>query len=129
MSCVAHQFANAVRILMANGPIKRRLIQAYADHLERVDDGDLPAEVRMKSVGLRATLNRVAPIGKESRVRATVRKMSFAETAKYADAILELYVAIVRDSERADSGTEPDIRTARNRVGSDSSSRAEIGRA
>ena len=42
MSHLAERFAEAVRTLVSDGPIKQRLSRAFAEHLEGLDDAEFP---------------------------------------------------------------------------------------
>ena len=72
----AERFAAAVQTLIGDGPIKQRLATAYSLHLADIADADLPPALRRDFGDLQAAINRVAPVGKETRVRASVQKMS-----------------------------------------------------
>ncbi len=102
MSHITDRFADAVRILVGDGPIKQRLGHAYAEHLEGLDEADLPVALRGELLNLTAALNRVAPVGKETRVRASIQKMSPDEAGRYAETILKLYVGLAGPLERAE---------------------------
>jgi hypothetical protein len=88
--------------LIADGPIKQRLMSAYAEHLADLAETDLPAAVRDDFVDLRAAVSRVAPAGSESRVRASVQKMAPAEAVGHAATIVKIYVELVSGVERAE---------------------------
>jgi hypothetical protein len=96
------RFAAAVHALIAEGPVKQRLASAYTEHLADLPDTDLPPAVQQEFRALQVALTRVPPVGTESRVRASVQKMSPAEAAGHAAAILRLYVALLGHVERAE---------------------------
>jgi hypothetical protein len=98
----AQSFAAAVQALIADGSIKQRLTSAYADHLAHLAEADLPAALRHDFADLQAAVNRVAPAGSESRVRASVQKMAAAEAVGHAATIVKLYVELVNGLERAE---------------------------
>lgn len=102
MSHLAERFASAVRILVGDGPVKQRLSRAYSEFLEGLDDAEFPGALRGAFNDLAAALNRVAPAGKESRVHASVQKMSPAEAGDHAGTIVRLYVEILTQGERAE---------------------------
>lgn len=90
-------FQSATLSLAQNGTIKDRLVDAYVAHLARVDEEDLPREVRDEFRSLARTLKREAPLHKrEDPVRATVRKMSNEEAAECASAVVRLFGALPR---------------------------------
>ena len=102
MPHLADRFAEAVRILVSDGPIKQRLSCAYAENLEGLDQAELPAGLRREFGDLEAALSRIAPAGSETRVRANVQKMSPSEVANHATTIVKLYVEIMGHAGRAE---------------------------
>jgi hypothetical protein len=98
----AQRFAEAVHALIADGPVKQRLVSAYAQHLADLTDADLPAALRRDFGELQAVMSRIAPVGTESRARASVQKMSASEAAGHAATILKLYVELLSTAERAE---------------------------
>ena len=102
MSPLAQRFAEAVRTLIGDGPVKIRLVQAYAAHLADLADVEFPAGLRRDFTDLQGALNRVAPVGSESRVRASVQKMSPHEAGSHAATIVKLYVDLLNTLERAE---------------------------
>ena len=87
---------------MGEGPVKQRLSRAFADHLEDLQDGELPPPLRGEFEELHAALHRIAPVGNETRVRASVQKMSPQEAGGHAGTIVRLYVELLGDGERAE---------------------------
>ena len=102
MAQLTDRFAEAVRTLVGDGPIKQRLSRAYAEQLETLDHADLPAALRNEFSGLHAALNRVAPFGKETRVQASVQKMSAGEAVRHAETIVRLFMSLLSQTERAE---------------------------
>lgn len=102
MSPFAQRFAAAVDVLIGDGPVKQRLAAAYSLHLAELVENDLPPALQRDFGALQGAVSRVAPAGSESRVRASVRKMSPAEAAGHAATILKLYVALATELERAE---------------------------
>jgi hypothetical protein len=103
MPHLTERFAQAVCALVGDGPVKQRLSSAFAEHLGDVDQGALPPGLRHDFEELNAAMNRVAPAGTESRVRASVQKMSAAEAGGHAGTIVRLYAALLLgQSERAE---------------------------
>lgn len=102
MPHLAERFANAVRTLVSDGTVKQRLSQAYSEHLDGVEEMELPTSLRGSFSCLQAALTRIAPVGNEGRVRANVQKMSPAEAGNHASTIVKLYVEIVAHGERAE---------------------------
>jgi hypothetical protein len=98
----AQRFAAAVDTLIGDGPIKQRLAGAYSLHLADLADADLPAALRRDFADLQAALTRVNPAGSESRIRASVQKMSVNEATGHAATIVKLYVELMNGLERAE---------------------------
>ena len=102
MSSPADRFAAAVDVLVADGPIKQRLAAACSQHLAEVSEADLPSALRREFADLQAAVSRVAPAGYETRVRASVQKMSPREASAHAATIVKLYVGLMSGVERAE---------------------------
>jgi hypothetical protein len=102
MSPLAQHFAEAVQTLVADGPVKQRLASAYAAYLAEVTEAELPAGLRREFCDLQTAMGRVAPVGTETRARASVQKMSPAEAVGHATTIVRLYVELVNGLERAE---------------------------
>ncbi|HEY3515722.1 MAG TPA: hypothetical protein VGL98_01655 [Gammaproteobacteria bacterium] len=102
VSPFAERFAAAVQVLIADGPIKQRLAAAYSLHLADITEADLPPPLRRDFADLNAAICRVAPAGHETRVRASVQKMSPSEASEHAATIVKLYVALMNGLERAE---------------------------
>src|SRR5690606_5586715 len=99
---ITQRFEAAVCALVGEGKVKQRLADAYAAHLEGIERDDLPQVLRDAFTELDAALHRVAPVGKESGIKASVQKMSFSEAASYACMIAKLYAELVRHGDRAE---------------------------
>jgi hypothetical protein len=102
VSPLSQRFAEAVQALIVDGPVKQRLANAYSGHLADLPDAELPAALRREFGELQAAMSRVAPVGSETRVRASVQKMSPGEAAGHAATIVKLYVELMNSVERAE---------------------------
>ena len=102
MSHLTERFAEAVQTLVGDGPVKQRLIRAFGEHLGDLDGADLPPALRPGFSELQTALSSRVPVGTESRVQASVQKMSAAEAGDYAGTIVGLYAALVGQLERAE---------------------------
>ncbi len=89
-------FHAALTVLAGHGHIKQRLIKAYEDHLGDIDEEDLPIALQQAFADLRQTLNRVTPHNGESRVCASVRKMSVDEASECASQLVSLFAEFSR---------------------------------
>jgi hypothetical protein len=102
MSPLAQRFAEAVHVLIGDGPVKQRLATAYGQHLADVSDAELPAGLRRDFADLQAAMSKVVPVGNESRVRASVQKMASAEAVGHAATVVKLYLELMNTLERAE---------------------------
>jgi hypothetical protein len=102
VSLLAQRFAAAVQALVADGPIKQRLTSACAEHLAGIAEADLPPALREPFAELLTAVSRVAPAGRESRIRATVQKMSASEAVGHAATIVKLYAELLAGIDRAE---------------------------
>ncbi len=81
-------------MLVGEGPVKERLRIAFENHLQDLDESELPPGVREDYDRLHKALQKVKPIGPQNRIRATVQKMSAAEAARYAVTIFSMHLAL-----------------------------------
>ena len=102
MSPFAQRFAEAVQTLVGDGPVKQRLATAYSEYLADLTENELPGALRCAFGELQAAMTRIAPVGKETRVRASVQKMSPAEASGHAFTIVKLYAELSSTLERAE---------------------------
>jgi hypothetical protein len=92
-------FFTAVSVLAGHGHIKQRLISAYDDHLESIDEDDLPIPVRESFADLKQLMHRVAPANGEGPICASVRKMSVDEANQCAQIMVDIYGDMIRHSD------------------------------
>lgn len=97
MSQLADRFHSAVVELVTDGSVKIRLARAWCRHLQDLDGDVLPDELRAAFADLRESLYQHRPIGAESAVEATVRKMSVREAESHATSILTLLSRLMRE--------------------------------
>jgi len=108
------KFYAAIRILAGKGPIKKRLATAYDEHLLHLPIEERPKCIRQRFEKLRRIMLAVKPLGSESPVLATVRKMSEADANRCANQILAMFseqeriTAITRQSDQPANGTQND---------------------
>ena len=70
------RFHAALTILAGHGHIKQRLMKAYEDYLDDIDEEELPIATKQAFADLRRSVHCVSPLNGESAVCASVRKMS-----------------------------------------------------
>ena len=74
-------------------------MKAYEEHLEGIDEHDLPTSVRPAFADLQREIHRVAPLNGEGAICASVRKMSPVEAGECAVSIVSLYREMIRHSD------------------------------
>ena len=89
-------FFTAVSVLAGHGHIKQRLIAAYEDNIEPIDEEELPVPVRKSFVDLKHLMHRVSPMNGEGPICASVRKMSVDEANKCAQIMVDIYGDMIR---------------------------------
>ena len=92
-------FFSAVSALAGHGHIKQRLIAAYEDNLEHIDEDYLPNQVRQTFTDLKDLMHSVTPANGEGPICASVRKMSVDEANKCAQMMVDLYGDMIRHSD------------------------------
>jgi hypothetical protein len=103
MSYHVDNFFAAVSVLAGHGHIKQRLIAAFEDNLEAIDENELPIPVKQSFSDLKHLMHRVAPLNGEGPICASVRKMSVDEANQCAQIMVDIYGDMIRHS---DSGQE-----------------------
>ncbi len=96
------RFEAAVSALVGEGSVKDRLVAAYSEHLDDLEDSELPRGLRTTFEDLHTALHAVKPTGREPCVRATIRKMSKLQAGSHARTIVSLYADLVCHGERAE---------------------------
>jgi hypothetical protein len=94
----AEKFHEALRALIGAAPQRKRLENAYLDHLRYLQDAELPISQQAKFAQLRDTLTH----GKQLDPEIVIEAMSDDEVAEAARQILTLYDGIM-DAARPDS--------------------------
>lgn len=95
MSQIVERFEAAVQALVADGPIKNRLRNAYTAYLEDLSQVDLPIAGNADFGELHSALHRAQAVGKIDCVKASVQKMSPAEAWCHAQTIVRLYTQVL----------------------------------
>lgn len=89
-------FYSAVRTLAGDGHVKQRLLLAYTDNLDTLPDGEVPDSIRSRFAMLREAMHAARPLGNESPMVASVRKMSAADASSHAASIVAMFSELVR---------------------------------
>lgn len=96
MTSISECFLAAVHCVSNPEPIKNRLAQAWLEHLDSIDSGQLPEEIRANFIGLRNAMYDRKPLYFESAPLASIRKMSTLEAATHVQTIVTLYSDLLR---------------------------------
>ncbi len=96
MTDPVNRFYAAIAVLAGHGHIKQRLIRAYEENLDAIDEDELPVSVRQAYSDLRQSMYRVAPLKGESPISASVRKMSPTDASDCASQVVELFRELSR---------------------------------
>lgn len=96
------RFYAALIVLAGHGHIKQRLIRAYEDHLDGIDEDDLPVASKQSFADLRQSMQQVSPLNGESAVCASVRKMSPQDASECATRVVEIFSELVRLRDEAE---------------------------
>ncbi len=99
MTYPVESFHAAASVLVGHGHIKQRLMKAFEDHLDAIDEDEVPEGRRNVFAEIQKSMHRVAPLNGEGSVCASVRKMSPVEAGDCAIKILAIYREMLRDSE------------------------------
>lgn len=102
MSQIADKFLAAVTALAGEASIKARLISAYSECLSSVRSDELPGGLRKEFESLQGAMCTVDPQPNESKVTASVRKMSGREATQHARNIVAMFTAIIDTGKQAE---------------------------
>lgn len=94
MPTTVDRFFAAVAVLAGEGRIKQRLLKAFTENLKDIDEDDLPVASREPFADLRRRLTEVPPQSSESRVCASIRKMSKRDASECAAVVLDIYAEL-----------------------------------
>lgn len=98
-------FRDAVVLLAGAGPLKQRLADAYQQHLRDLDPQDLPSDLRGPYAALCTALQSGPRVGTLDAVAASVRKMSEADAARYAQSVVHMFA----DLQEPVTGSRPAV--------------------
>lgn len=96
MSNHVERLHSAVLRMAGHGTIKQRLVEAFEDNLDYIEEHDLPEDIRPAFSQLSSMLTRVAPLNGEGAICASVRKMSIIEANECAGLMVGIYSEILR---------------------------------
>ena len=88
---VTRKLEAAVTILTGHGALKDRLALAYSEHLEHLDQQELPDETQREFAELSLAMHRARALPGDTIVRASIRKLSNEEAQRYAALAVRMY--------------------------------------
>jgi hypothetical protein len=88
----------ATTTLAQGGSVKERLADSYARYLIQIDVDELPESVSDDFIALCAAMRREQPQPNESAIRASVRKMSNEEAARFAAQVVSMFAIAARNA-------------------------------
>jgi len=88
------RFRDAVLVLAGSGPVKQRLTDAYQVHLRDFAPDDLPRDLRAPYSAVVTALQSSQRTGSLDAISAAVRKMSDADAAHHAQAIVRVFAGL-----------------------------------
>jgi hypothetical protein len=86
------------RCSAGDGTLKERLAAAYREHLDDIDELELPHEVHLEYSQMSRTMHLARALPGDNVVRASVRKMSSDEAEKHAALVVHAFAALARVS-------------------------------
>lgn len=92
--------------------MKSRLMTAYTEFLEDLQQVELPVAGKQAFSELHSVLHRSAAVGNIDSVRASVQKMSSQEAARYARTIVRLYAELLAAEHGARAQAEHPLKVA-----------------
>jgi hypothetical protein len=93
------KFQGATLSLARSGALKDRLTDAYRNHLSRIDEAELPKELRDSFRSVSRALTHERPLVRgDDPLRATIRKMSNCEAEDVATSVVRLFCELQRTS-------------------------------
>jgi len=99
MTYPVDSFHAAASVLVGHGHIKQRLMKAYEDYLDAIDEAEVPERRRPAFIEVQKAMHRVAPQNGEGSICASVRKMSPVEAGDCAITILSIYREMLREGD------------------------------
>ena len=112
MSQIVERFAAAVQALVGEEPVKSRLIRAYSEYLEDLQQVDLPIAGKRAFGELHLALHSKSPVGKVDCVKASIQKMSPVEAGCHARTIVRLYTELLAMEHSARTPAEAVVKPA-----------------
>jgi len=81
----------AVLLLAGDGTLKDRLASAFREHLDDIDELELPGEVQAEYAQMSRTMHLARALPGDNVVRASVRKLSNEEALRFSALIVHMH--------------------------------------
>lgn len=88
---LSHRLESAVLLLAGDGTLKDRLAAAFREHLDDIDELELPDEVQSEYAQMSRTMHLARALPGDNIVRASVRKLSNEEALRFAALIVRMH--------------------------------------
>ena len=88
---LSHRLEAAVNRLAGDGTLKERLAAAFREHLDEIEELELPNEVQLEYSQMSRTMHLARALPGDNVVRASVRKLSNEEAQRFAALIVRMY--------------------------------------
>ena len=88
---LSYRLEAAVLLLAGDGTLKDRLAAAFREHLDDIDELELPGEVQLEYAQMSRTMHLARALPGDNVVRASVRKLSNADALRFSALIVRMH--------------------------------------
>ncbi len=88
---LSHRLEAAVLQLAGDGTLKERLAAAFREHLDDIDELELPGEVQLEYAQMSRTMHLARALPGDNVVRASVRKLSNEDALRFSALIVRVH--------------------------------------
>src|SRR5258706_16409888 len=88
---LSNRLESAVLLLAGDGTLKDRLAAAFREHLDDIDELELPGEVQAEYAQMSRTMHLARALPGDNVVRASVRNLSSEEALRYSALIVRMH--------------------------------------
>lgn len=88
---LSHRLEAAVLLLAGDGTLKDRLAAAFREHLDDIDELELPGEVQLEYAQMSRTMHLARALPGDNVVRASVRKLSSEDALRFTALIVRMH--------------------------------------
>jgi hypothetical protein len=88
---LSYRLEAAVLLLAGDGTLKERLAAAFREHLDDIDELELPGEVQLEYAQMSRTMHLARALPGDNVVRASVRKLSNEDALRFSALIVRMH--------------------------------------